>query len=205
MKGKTMEKQTPLAIIPQPKPDPLLKNLKDMDPNGPVQGLMQLARTYGPIYRLSLPERDMIVVSSQELVNELCDEKRFDKKVHTALENIRAFAGDGLFTAYTPEPNWTKAHHILMPAFGPAAIRDMFESMLDIAEQMMERWERFGADAVINVPDNMTRLTLDTIALCAFDYRLNSFYQNEIHPFVNAMVEALVESGARGRRLPIQN
>jgi cytochrome P450/NADPH-cytochrome P450 reductase len=200
-----MEKHALLATIPQPKPDPLLKNLKDMDPNGPVQGLMRLARTYGPIFRLSLPERDMIVVSSQELVNELCDEQRFDKKVHAPLENIRAFAGDGLFTAYTQEPNWAAAHHILMPAFGPAAIRDMFPSMLDIAEQMMVRWERFGEDAVINIPDNMTRLTLDTIALCAFDYRLNSFYQNEMHPFVHAMVEALSESGARGRRLPIQN
>jgi cytochrome P450 / NADPH-cytochrome P450 reductase len=100
-----MEIHTPLATIPQPKLDPLLKNLKDLDPNEPVQGLMRLARTYGPIFRLSFPERDMIVVSSQELVNELCDERRFDKKVHAPLENIRAFAGDGLFTAYTQEPN----------------------------------------------------------------------------------------------------
>ncbi len=56
--------------------------------------------------------------------------------------------------------------------------------MLDIADQMLVKWERFGADALIDVPDNMTRLTLDTIALCAFDYRFNSFYQNEMHPFV---------------------
>ena len=37
---------------------------------------------------------------------------------------------------------------------------------------------------MIDVADNMTRLTLDTIALCAFDYRFNSFYQREMHPFV---------------------
>src|SRR5579884_820488 len=200
-----MEHQLAWAVIPQPRPDPLLKNLKDLDPKGPIQGLMRLARTYGPIFRLSLPGRDMIVVSSQELVNELCDEHRFDKKVHAPLENIRAFAGDGLFTAYTQEPNWAKAHRILMPAFGPAAIRDMFDPMLDIAEQMLLRWERFGPQAIINVPDNMTRLTLDTIALCAFAERFNSFYQNEMHPFVHAMVEALAESGAQSRRLPIQN
>ena len=45
----------------------------------------------------------------------------------------------------------------------------------------------------------MTRLTLDTIALCAFDYRFNSFYQREMHPFVDAMVRALAEAGARER------
>jgi len=33
-----------------------------------------------------------------------------------------------------------------------------------------------------------------------FDYRFNSFYQNEMHPFVDAMVGALRESGARTRR-----
>ena len=49
----------------------------------------------------------------------------------------------------------------------------------------------FGAGAEIDVADNMTRLTLDTIALCAFDYRFNSFYQNEMHPFVAAMTGAL--------------
>ncbi|WP_069805850.1 MULTISPECIES: cytochrome P450 [Thermogemmatispora] len=200
-----MSLSSPFATIPQPKPDPLLKNLKELDPDRPVQSLMRLARLYGPIFRLQLPGREMLVVSSQALVDELCDERRFDKKVHAPLEHIRAFAGDGLFTAYTQEPNWAKAHRILMPAFGPAAMREMFEPMLDIAEQMLLRWERFGPQAVIDVPDNMTRLTLDTIALCAFGERLNSFYRQDMHPFVHAMVEALIESGAQARRLPIQN
>lgn len=33
-----MEEQTHFAPIPQPKPDPLLKNLKDLDSKNPVQG-----------------------------------------------------------------------------------------------------------------------------------------------------------------------
>ena len=73
-----------------------------------------------------------------------------------------------------------------MPAFGPLGIRGMFDQMLDIADQMLLRWERFGPDNVIEVTEDMTRLTLDTIALCAFDYRFNSFYQREMHPFVGA-------------------
>ena len=186
--------------IPQPKKDPLFGNLRELDTARPVQSMMRLARTWGPIFRLELVGRSLILVSSQELVNELCDDKRFDKKVHASLEQIRAFAGDGLFTAHTDEQNWGKAHRILMPAFGPLGLRGMFDQMLDIADQMLVRWERFGQSAVIDVPDNMTRLTLDTIALCAFDFRFNSFYQNEMHPFVDAMVDALKESGARARR-----
>ena len=60
--------------------------------------------------------------------------------------------------------------------------------------QMFLRWERFGPNAVIDVADNMTRLTLDTIALCAFEYRFNSFYQDEMHPFVGAMVSAIISA-----------
>lgn len=192
--------------IPQPKPHPLLGNLPEMSVEaGALFNFMRLAKLYGPILKLDIIGREVILVSSHELIHELCDESRFDKQISRPLQNVRSFAGDGLFTAYTHEPNWLRAHRILMPAFGPLAIRELFEPMRDVAEQMMLRWERFGPDAVIDVADNMTRLTLDTIALCAFDYRFNSFYQNEMHPFVDAMVSALEESGNRLRRLPLQN
>jgi cytochrome P450/NADPH-cytochrome P450 reductase len=35
---------------------------------------------------------------------------------------------------------------------------------------------------------------------CAMDTRFNSFYHEEMHPFVDAMVGLLQESGARSRR-----
>jgi cytochrome P450/NADPH-cytochrome P450 reductase len=64
--------------IPQPKPEPLLGNLREMDLKSPIQGLMRLAQTYGPIFALDLPGRRMVVVSSQALVHEVCDETRFE-------------------------------------------------------------------------------------------------------------------------------
>ena len=186
--------------VPQPPMRPIVGNIGELDSAAPVQSMMKLAQKYGPIYKLTIFGKDMYVVSSQVLVDELSDETRFNKRIHGPLKEIRAFAGDGLFTAYNSEPNWAKAHRLLMPAFGPLGVRSMFDRMVDIANQMFVRWERFGASAVIDVADNMTRLTLDTIALCAFDYRFNSFYQNEMHPFVAAMVDALDEAGDRSRR-----
>src|SRR5690349_8535160 len=191
--------------IPQPRPTPVLGNLPDVDAEKGVLGLMELAREHGPIFRLDLPGADLVVVSSQELVNELCDERRFDKTLSRPLRQVRDFAGDGLFTAWTDEPNWQAAHRILMPAFGPAALRAMFDGMTDIAEQLLLKWERQGPAHRIDVADNTTRLTLDTIALCSFSYRFNSFYTEAMHPFVGAMVRALQESGARANRLPVQS
>lgn len=195
----------PSTGVPGPRALPFIGNLLDFDLEKPVQKLMKIAQEYGPIFKLRGPDgREMIVVSSQELVNELCDQTRFDKKVHRPLQEIREFAGNGLFTADTTDPDWGKAHRILMPVFGPAALRDMFPGMLDIAEQLMLKWERQGPKQSIDVADNMTRLTLDTIGLCAFDTRFNSFYEKQMHPFIGAMVRALAESGARGSRIPGQ-
>lgn len=193
------------TTVPQPRLRPILGNLPEMDKMRPVQSLMRLAQEYGPFFKLQVVNRYMYIASSHELVNELCDETRFNKKIHLPLEELRALGGDGLFTAHNEEPNWAKAHRLLMPAFGPGSIRAMFPGMLDIADQMFTRWERFGPDHPIDVADAMTRLTLDTIALCAFNYRFNSFYREEMHPFVGAMVSALTEAGQRSRRLPLFN
>jgi cytochrome P450/NADPH-cytochrome P450 reductase len=200
-----MNKPSPSSTIPQPPPRPLVGNVPDIGLETPVQNMMKLARELGPIFRLTLPGgRNLLLLSSYELVADICDESRYDKQVGGVLKHLRELAGNSLFTAETDDPNWGKAHRLLMPAFGPAAMRNYHDDMLDVADQMFTRWERFGPEAVIDVPDNMTRLTLDTIALCGFGYRFNSFYQKEMHPFVEAMVRVLAESGNRAKRAPLQ-
>ena len=196
---------SPSVPIPQPPTRPVVGNLPDIDSSKGILGMVEVAEQYGPIVRIQFFNRSIVAVSSQQLVNEVCDESRFGKVLGVALREVRQFAGDGLFTAETQEPNWQKAHRILMPAFGPAALKRMFAGMDDIVEQLLLKWERLGPTARIDVPDNTTRLTLDTIALCSFNYRFNSLYREEMHPFVGAMVRALVESGDRARRLPVQN
>src|SRR5579875_2000622 len=194
-----------LEPIPQPPAKPVVGNLLDLDAEMPILTAMELARTYGPIFQLTMPKRTLVFVSGHRLVDELCDESRFDKKVWTPLRNVRTFAGDGLFTAWTDEPNWHKAHNILMPNFSMKAMQGYLPMMIDIARQLMDKWARMNPDDEINVPEDMTRLTLDTIGLCGFDYRFNSFYRETPHPFVQSMVRALAESQQRTHRLPIQD
>lgn len=158
----------------------------------------------GPIFKLSFFGYDQYFISSYELLDEVCDEKRFVKTVQGGLEQVRNGLKDGLFTAYHGEPNWGIAHRTLIPAFGPLGIKDMFDEMYDIASQLVAKWARQGPDVTINVTDDFTRLTLDSIALCAMDKRFNSFYKEEMHPFVGAMVRFLVESGRRDQRTRLE-
>src|SRR5271168_2724293 len=192
-----------LSPIPQPPTKPVVGNMLSLDSSAPVQNLTRLAKELGPIFWLDMMGAPIVFVSGHDLVDELSDEKRFDKAVRGPLRRVRAVAGDGLFTADTSEPNWSKAHNILLQPFGNRAMQSYHPMMLDIAEQLVKKWERLNADDEIDVVHDMTALTLDTIGLCGFDYRFNSFYRRDYHPYVEALVRSL-ETVMMTRGLPFE-
>ncbi len=197
-----MARGNPLDPIPHPPRKPLIGNLLSVSAGAPVQDLINLARECGPIFWLDMMGKPVVVVSGFSLVDELCDEARFDKSTRGALRRLRPLA-HGLFTSDTKEPNWSKAHHILLPTFAQRAMQGYHGAMLDLADQLCLKWERLNHDDEIDVTDDMTRLTLDTIGLCGFDYRFNSFYRDGNHPFVDAMARAL-ETTMETRGLPLE-
>ncbi|WFU38644.1 cytochrome P450 [Bradyrhizobium sp. CB82] len=198
-----MSSKNRLEPIPHPPTRPVVGNMLSLDSAAPVQHLTRLAKELGPIFWLDMMGSPIVIVSGHELVDELSDEKRFDKVVRGALRRVRAVGGDGLFTADTNEPNWSKAHNILLQPFGNRAMQSYHPSMVDIAEQLVKKWERLNADDEIDVVHDMTALTLDTIGLCGFDYRFNSFYRRDYHPFVESLVRSL-ETIMMTRGLPFE-
>ncbi|THZ09251.1 alpha/beta-hydrolase [Aureobasidium pullulans] len=127
----------------------------------------------GPIFKLKIGA-ERIFVASHELAKDLFDEEKFEKAVAGPLKEIRHGVKDGLFTAQPGEHNWEIAHRILMPAFGPLSIESMFNEMADVASQLVLK--------------------------CAMGDRFNSFYHDDMHPFVKAMLGLLTGAGARARR-----
>ncbi len=190
--------------IPGPPQLPLAGNLFQLPKSRLMQHLLETSKQFDGIFQLNFGGRRIVFVYSSELVAEICDETRFRKFIRPPLLFLRDVAKDGLFTAHGDEPNWGKAHRILLPAFGQRAMKGYFDRMLEVAQQLVRKWAaRAGAD--ILVADDMTRLTLDTISLAGFDYRFNSFEQEKLHPFLEAMARVLTEAMNRLTRLPIQN
>jgi len=186
-----MSKNNKLHPIPKPDGVPVFGNMFSVDADAPLQALMETTKELGPIFWLEMMGKAMVIVSGPELVKELCDETRFDKTVRGSLKRVRSIGGDGLFTGDTSAPNWSKAHNILMPTFSQKAMTDYLPMMVDIAEQLLLKWERLNGDEEIDVVRDMTGLTLDTIGLCGFDYRFNSFYREDFHPFIGALTRTL--------------
>ncbi|KAK9793614.1 putative Cytochrome P450 [Seiridium cardinale] len=187
-----------LVPIPQPPVHWFTRNMPEITPTFPTSSNWRLAAMYGEIVKLDLVSSVVVIVSSYDLINEVYDENRFEKHVEGGLEVLREVIGDGLFSAYSHEKNWYKAHRILMPVFGPLSIRKMFPQMQDMISQMVLRWDRLGAD-------NEIVLAFDTIAICGFSYRFNSFYRDNTHPFAQQMADTLIDAGKRANRTTIEN
>jgi cytochrome P450 / NADPH-cytochrome P450 reductase len=204
MTASTAATSKTLDDIPGPKGVPLLGNMFEVKQATMIQDLMTVAREWGPIFKLTTPTGPRYVVHGLEMVDDLCDDARFDKLVGLSQREFRkTHKSAGLFTADTDDPLWKSAHDILLPSFSTWAMKGYLDPMIDIAEQLCLKWERMNPDEPVDVVADMTRLTLDTIALCGFSYRFNSFYRQDQHPFVEAMMGALHETQARQRLLPI--
>lgn len=179
--------------IPRPpKRLPLAGDVLGMSLKTPVQNSMATHKALGPVFERTAFGRRFVFVCSGELTAELSDEKRFAKHLAPGVEALRAIGGDGLFTAYNEEPNWRRAHELLMPAFTQQAMRRYHATMLDVTAQLVAHWDRrarSGGD--VDVAADMTKLTLETIGRTGFSYSFEPFEREERHPFVEAMVGGL--------------
>ena len=186
--------------IPSLRGVPILGNALQLSGDVPTDFLVEAAAEHpGGIYQVDILGHRAMFVYDPDLVAAVCDETRFYKSIAPPLSLVRDFAGDGLFTARGSEPVWGQAHRILMPAFGQRSMKAYFPEMLEVAEALTASWaRRQGED--LSVTDDMTRLTLDTIALTGFGYRFDSFSSPQLHPFLTAMGNALTEAMIRARQ-----
>ncbi|MEW2119860.1 cytochrome P450 [Streptomyces sp. NPDC005474] len=171
---------------------PLLGDLVGVSARTPLQDSMRFGRRLGPIFRRRAFGKEIVFVWGADLTADLADESRFAKHVGLGVANLRPVAGDGLFTAYNHEPNWQLAHDVLAPGFSREAMAGYHPMMLAVAGRLTDHWDRQqAAGRAVDVPGDMTKLTLETIARTGFGHDFGSFEREHPHPFVTAMVGTL--------------
>ena len=190
------------TAFPTPRGLPVVGHLHQIARSGLVGHLLAVAPDYPDgVFQLKFGSRVGLFVTDPDLVAELSDETRFRKMPGPGLRVVRRFAGDGLFTAFGDEPNWGKAHRILLPAFSQRAMRGYFDLIVEVCDQLVAKWGRLaGTD--VHVADDMTRLTLDSIAIAGFGHRFDSFARDELDSFLVSLGYALEESLNTITRMP---
>jgi cytochrome P450 len=175
-----------------PHPDgrrPVIGDVAGVNRSTPLQDTMRRAADLRPIFEMHVFQQKFVFVGGARLAAEMCDEARFGKGLSPALEALRDFVGDGLFTARTDEPSWRLAHELLMPAFTRAAMQQYHPTMLQTLSELFAMWE--SHEGPVDVSHGMTKLTMETLSRAAFSHDFGSFSDAEPHPFIPAMISAL--------------
>lgn len=168
---------------------PVIGDVAGVDRSRPLQDTMARAADLRPIFEMHVFAQKFVFVGGARLAAEMCDESRFAKGLSPALEALRDFAGDGLFTAYNDETNWHLAHDLLRPAFTREAMQRYHPTMLQTIGELFAMWD--SHDGPVDVAQGMTKLTMETLSRAAFSHDFGSFTEEEPHPFIPAMISAL--------------
>lgn len=165
--------------------------------------MTEVAREEGPLFRRSLFHLDLTFVTGPDLVAELSDEQRFTKHVHANLAAMRPWLGDALLTAESGAPSWRAGHEVLAPGFTKAAMQGHHNVMLEVARQLLAKWDRATDGDPFDITADLVRTTLEIIGRAGFGYSFGSFERERPHPFVTALTDATLYSMRSVARPPL--
>lgn len=133
----------------------------------PAQFFDRLVRDFGDFvhYRGLF---SFYLVNHPALVKQVLQEtnKSFDKN-SVIYDRFRNAFGNGLVVA--EGERWRRQRRLMQPLFGPGAVRQYFDLMVDSASQMTERWEpACRSGKVFDMADEMNHVTLQIAGRALF-------------------------------------
>ena len=180
---------------------PIIGDLLTVDFAKPAQGLStQIRKLDSPIMEQRIFDVPVIVVSGPALINDVNDDTVWEKNVGFSLRRLRPIAGDGLITAFNDEPNWQRAHNILMPVFSKSAMMAYHDTMTATVRELLEAWQH--TSAWLDIADEANRLTIEIIARAGFSYSFGKLGDRSENPFLDAVLRELAFAIRRTDAIP---
>lgn len=148
----TTQSKNDLRPIRSPRGVPFLGHTPQIPSTNPVEYFGELSKQFPEgLYGMEIAGIEQVFVWDPDLVAEVCDETRFYKQIDkTPLAHVRDYAGAALFTAHQHEEEWGMAHRVLLPAFSQRAMKGYYGQMLEIAQNLVGKWERRRASRSIS-------------------------------------------------------
>ena len=165
----------PFATLPTPRRLPLLGHALQIDKARFHQNLEAWARELGPVYRLRLGPRRVMVVADPKLIQAVLRERPAGYRRSPRMDLVIAEMGlpPGLFNAEGAD--WERQRRMVMAGFDPAHIKRYDAAMQRVAARLVRRWRAAAArDAAIDLRADLMRYTVDVVAGLAFGYEVNT-------------------------------
>ena len=163
------------ASLPTPRHWPLMGHALQVDKARFHQNLEAWARELGPVYRLRLGPRRVMVVAESKLIQRVLRERPAVYRRSPRMDLIVAEMGlpPGLFNAEGAD--WERQRRMVMAGFDPAHIRRYDAAMQRVAQRLVRRWRGAAARGeAIDLRDDLMRYTVDVVAGLAFGYEVNT-------------------------------
>lgn len=169
--------------IPHEKPHFLMGNLKGVRTKYHIGEI--LANYYrkfkgtGPFAGIHIVQRPGVVLLDKSLMK------------NVLIKDFTNFTDRGLYYNEKNDPltghliflhgeKWKNLRQKLTPTFTSGKMRYMYPTLLKVADKLIEVLkERVEKDPIINIPDIMSRFTIDIISSCAFGVDCNSLTNSD--------------------------
>ena len=163
-----------LKDLPGPRPWPVLGNLPQLDLPRMHEKLEGWAERYGPIYRLTLGGKPIVVLADGPLIaGILRDRPDGWRRIGVIGSVINEMGGDGVFTAEGDD--WRRQRRLVMSAFDPGHLARFFPSLVRVTERFDRRLaEAAKSGEAIDLQAQLMRYTVDVTAGLAFGSDVNT-------------------------------
>lgn len=155
-------------IVPQAKGDLLLGNLRQIKAN-PFQALVDWQREYGDLVGFRIATQQFYLISHPKLIEQALIKqndvfvKMYNPEKPTGLALV---LGQGLVTS--KGDLWQRQRRLMQPVFQRKNLSPLLPQIVLAGEQMMSRWRQLGDGAVLDLADEMLRVTLEVITQTMF-------------------------------------
>ena len=153
---------------------PLVGSLFDIDFKAFHRRLEDWCEVYGPIFRIRIGPRTIIVIAETETIKRMFRERpdvfRRTRALESATVEMRL---TGVFSA--EGDNWRRQRKIVALALNTAHLKPFFPKLLVTAERLKRRWET-AADAgtAVDLCRDLMRFTVDVTTQLAFGIDVNT-------------------------------
>jgi cytochrome P450 len=154
--------------VPQVKGDFLLGNLSQMIAN-PFQALCDWQRDYGDLISFRLATRQFYLFSHPNLIEQaLIKQSDVFVKIYNPEKptGLALILGQGLVTSQGDL--WRRQRRLMQPVFQRSNITTLLPQIATAGNNMLKRWRKLGEGAEVNLPNEMTQLTLEVITQTMF-------------------------------------
>ena len=160
--------------LPGPYSLPMLGNLHQIRFNRLHRILEDWAELYGPIYRIRIGRRRVVVISDRLAIQRVLVQRPGGFRRPTMLESVASEMGlKGVFAAEGED--WRRQRRMVVAALNRAKLKDFFPRLAMTVERLRRRWEQ-AADRgqPVDLCRDLMRFTVDVTLQFAFGVDANT-------------------------------